>query len=617
MVADAPIVAACLAIALLLINVQPGTYLIRYWWLHPVVIVARLALFFVFRLYRWVWYYFGTKELVRLVQAVVLGSIPISLFLIFADVPSIPSVLAIDLMLNLLLVGGLRFGLRILKEYIQDYQGKKKRGLRKNKRTLIIGAGDAGEAVANEIIKNPRLHYDLVGFADDNPDSVGQDIHNVPVLGSTQYLQAIVKAYGVEEILIAIPSASGQQMRELVDECEKCQVTYRTLPGLHEFIDGSINANVIRDVNIDDLLGREAVSLDLDKISLYLGEETVLVTGAAGSIGSELCRQIATFNPSILVLFDHEESNIYDLEMELRNKFPHLTIQVMLGDVQRNIDIENMISGCRPSTIFHAAAYKHVPLMEANPSKAVLNNIMGSKILIDAADRYGINRFVMISTDKAVNPTSVMGTSKRVAEMLLQAKSLKSITKFVAVRFGNVLNSRGSVVPLFTRQIKEGGPLTVTDPDTIRYFMTIPEAVQLILQAGSIGNGGEVFVLDMGKPVRILDLAKDLIRLSGLEEGKDIEIKFTGLRPGEKLYEELLTAQEKIDSTQHEKIFIARLDQVNPDEIYPRIAELEQLALVGQNHKIRAKLKELVPNYTPMQNGTPAPKEETEGIIAS
>ncbi|MFC1951173.1 polysaccharide biosynthesis protein [Chloroflexota bacterium] len=602
--ADAPLVAACLVVALLLIDANPGTYLFLYWWLIPVAIITRLLLFFVFRLYRWVWYYFGSRELIRLVEAVTLGSIPIVFILVVAQVPSIPSVLIIDWMLNIILVGGLRFALRVAKELIEDYKVRKEHGL-KRKRTLIIGAGDAGEGIANEIKKNPRLHYEVMGFVDDNPDRAGQDIHEIPVLGTTEYLSAIVKAYGVEEVLIAIPSASGDQMRHVVEQCEKCQVAFRTLPGYYELMSDGVDTKQIREVKIEDLLGREPHTLDLDIISMYLKGEAVLVTGAAGSIGSELCRQIASFEPSLLVLFDHEESNVYDIEMELRSRMPDLLIQVVVGDVQRRFDVENVISRCRPTTIFHAAAYKHVPLMEANPSKAVINNVFGSKILIDAADHYKVDRFVLISTDKAVNPTSVMGATKRVSEMLIQAKSLVSETKFVAVRFGNVLGSRGSVVPLFKRQIAEGGPVTVTDPETIRYFMTISEAVQLILQAGSIGLGGEVFVLDMGKPVRILDLARDMIRLSGLEEGRDIEIKVIGLRPGEKLYEELLTAQEKTDSTQHEKIFVAKLDDVEPEVLYPKVDELEQLARLGYHHEIRAKLKDLVPNYGPKENTIP------------
>ena len=599
--ADAPIVGACLVLALLFIDAHPATYLLQYWWLAPVAIVTRLLLFWLFRLYRWVWYYFGSKELIRLVEAVTLGSIAMSVILWTSEVPSIPSVLIIDWMLNILLVGGLRFTLRIIKER----KAKQEQELRKRSRTLIVGAGDAAESVIREIDKNPRLHYQLIGCVDDDQTKVGQDIHEIPVLGTTQYIPAIVKAYGVEDILIAIPSASGEEMRRIVEQCEKCQVKFRTLPGLYELIDGTIDAKNIREVNIEDLLGREPHTLDLEKIASYLRGAKVLITGAAGSIGSELCRQISTFDPSMLILFDHEESNVYELELELRQKFPNLNMQIVIGNIQSKYEVDDAMSRYRPSTVFHAAAFKHVPLMEANPCKAVLNNIIGSMIVINAAHQYKVDRFVYISTDKAVNPTSVMGATKRVAEMLIQGKSLESDTKFVAVRFGNVLGSRGSVVPLFTRQIAQGGPVTVTDPETIRYFMTTSEAVQLILQAGSIGEGGEVFVLDMGKQVKILDLAKDMIRLSGLEEGKDIEIEFIGLRPGEKLYEELLTAEEMTDSTQYKKIFIAKLDKVELDGFSQKVEELEQLAIKGHDEGIRLKLKEIVPTYQSMQNGVP------------
>lgn len=603
---DAPIVGICLMLALLFVDPQPITNILHYWWIAPIAIATRLLLFWVFRLYRWVWYYFGSKELIRLTEAVTLGSIAIAIIITIARVPAIPSVLVIDWMLNILLVGGFRFTLRVIKED----RAKQEQGYRKRKRTLLIGGGDAAEAVIKEIDRNPRLRYELIGCIDDDQSKIGQDIHEIPILGNSQYLPAIVKAYGVEEILIAIPSATGDEMRKIVEQCEKCQVSFRTLPGLYEFIDGSIDTKQIREVKIEDLLGREPHKLDLYVIASYLQGTTIMVTGAAGSIGSELCRQIAAFNPTSIVLFDHEESNIYDFEMELRYKFPELNIQLVIGNIQSEAEVNDVLSRYHPSTIFHAAAFKHVPLMEANPCKAVRNNITGSKILIDASDRYNVDRFVLISTDKAVNPTSVMGATKRVAEMLVQSKSQNSKTKFVAVRFGNVLGSRGSVVPLFNRQIARGGPVTVTDPETIRYFMTTSEAVQLILQAGSIGRGGEVFVLDMGKPVKILDLAKDMIRLSGLEEGKDIDIEFTGLRPGEKLYEELLTADELTDSTQYEKIYIARLDSVDLNGFKEKLQELEQLANNGRDEEIRVKLKDIVPAYIPRQNG--AQESDTE-----
>lgn len=600
---DGPIVGACIALAFLIrfFGFEPASYLSQYWWIVPFAIVVRLLLFWLFRLYRWVWYYFSGKELIPLIEAVTLGSVAIGVVLWLAQVPSLISVLIIDWLLNIILVGGLRFFLRTGKEL----RAKQEQGLGKRKRTLIVGAGDAAEAIIREMDKNPRLGYQLVGCVDDDPTKVDQDIHQVPVLGTTQYLPAIVAAYGVEEILIAIPSASGAEMRQIVEQCEKSQVKFRTLPGLYALIDGSISARQIREVKIEDLLGREPYTLDLEKIASYLQGAKVLITGAAGSVGSELCRQIATFEPALLIFFDYEESNTYELELEMRRKFTDLNMKVIIGDIQNKPEVENMLNYYRPSTVFHAAAFKHVPLMELNPCEAVLNNIIGSKILIDAAHNYEVERFVLISTDKAVNPSSVMGATKRVAEMLIQGKSLGSKTKFVAVRFGNVMGSRGSVVPLFSRQIAQGGPVTVTHPEALRYFMTTSEAVQLILQAAGIGDGGEVFVLDMGRPIKILDLARDMIRLSGLEEGKDIEIEFTGLRPGEKLYEELLTAEERTDSTLYQKILIAKLDHVDPDGLAKRVNEMEQLALKGHAEEIRGKLKEIVPTYQPMRSEVP------------
>lgn len=466
-----------------------------------------------------------------------------------------------------------------------------------NRRILIVGAGTAGSMVLSEIVAHPRLG-EAVALIDDDESKQGSRIAGVRVVGTTQDIPRVCEEMRIDQIVVAIPSAGARQVRETLDICTQTKCDLRIMPGLFEMMNKQAVLGQLREVRIEDLLGREPVELDFKAVAGYIRDKKVLVTGGGGSIGSELCRQIAAFQPQKLVIVDLYENTSYDLQQELRRKFPELSFDVVIASVRDRDRIDQVMARYRPDLVFHAAAHKHVPLMEFNPMEAVKNNVFGTLNLAESASIYGVGRFVMISTDKAVNPTNVMGATKRVAEMIVQAMDAASETEFMAVRFGNVLASNGSVIPLFKRQIEHGGPVTVTHPDIIRYFMTIPEAVQLVLQAGAIGRGGEIFLLDMGEPVKIDDLARKLIRLSGFEPDKDINIVYIGLRPGEKLYEELLLASEETQPTRVPKIFIAKPAEINYDKLMAQLAELSR----HDNHadKIRAILKKIVPNY---QNG--------------
>jgi FlaA1/EpsC-like NDP-sugar epimerase len=468
------------------------------------------------------------------------------------------------------------------------------------KRLLIIGAGDAGEKILRELHGNPRLKYNVVGFLDDDPKKHGMQIHGVPVLGDIDQLLDLISEHEVDELLIAIASSTRKEMRRIVDLCKETGLKYRIIPGMGELIDGRLTVKAIRDVAYEDLMGREAVQLEMEKIGEYLKDKTILVTGAGGSIGAELCRQIARYFPKNLILFDRTENNLYEIEMELQRDFPYLRYSPILGNVLNKEVLRKFFLKYRPQVVFHAAAYKHVPIMELNPWEAIFTNIKGTYSLLDVVREFEVNRFVLVSTDKAVRPSNVMGASKRVAELLTQCYNNSfNPTRFMSVRFGNVIGSSGSVIPLFKRQIEKGGPVTVTHPEVTRYFMTIPEAAQLILQAGAMGKGGEIFILDMGSPVKIFDLARDLIRLSGFEPDEDIEIKFIGLRPGEKLYEELITEGEDIIPTRHEKITVLRKTPCDLNWLKAKIDELTVLAEKQDALGIKKKLKEIVPEYEP------------------
>jgi FlaA1/EpsC-like NDP-sugar epimerase len=565
----------------------------------PVVLVVRLACFWYFGLYRGIWQFASIYDLYSIVKAVGVSSLFVSLCLFMANgLSGYPrSVFFIDGLLLLVLIGGSRFSIRLTKEM---------RGLRENggKRALIIGAGAAGESILREMLRNPELGYCPVGLLDDDHGKWGLLIHNVKVLGGTDRTEEFVKQYWAEEVIIAIPSASGSQMRRLVRECKGCGVVYKTLPSMADIIDGTVSIKALRDVDFEDLLGRPPAKLNAARIEGYLAGKRVLITGCGGSIGSELVRQIVRFGPSSLILYDASEENLFNIQMELEHEIQFHDYHTVLGRVQNRLILERAFELYQPDVVFHAAAYKHVPMLEINPWEAVFNNILASRLLMDAALAYSVERFVLVSTDKAVRPTNVMGTSKRVTELLMQSM-WQDATRFIAVRFGNVVGSSGSVVPLFKRQIERGGPVTVTDAEVTRYFMSIPEASQLILQAGALGRGGEIFVLEMGTPVRIVDLARDLIRLMGKEPGSDIEIQFTGLRPGEKLYEELLTGEEDVVRTEHERIMVLRSNGTNGFRnrkelrhwLDRKIGELEVLSVQMNGDAIRSKLREIVPEY--------------------
>ncbi len=562
------------------------------------LMVLRLSSYWYFDLFKGLWRYVSIKDLLNIIKASLLGTLLFALY-IFAITREygLPrSIFFIDFAYNILLVGGIRMTVRLFREGTDKFRLKEQLDA---KNVLIVGAGDAGETILREMHHNPRLGYNPVGFVDDDRGKRKTAIHGVAVLGNTRDIGGLAKEYNVDEVIVALPSATGKAMRRIVNTCKRADVRFKTIPFIGDLIEGNVSVSQIRDVAIEDLLGREAVNLDMSSIEKEVADKVILVTGAAGSIGSELVRQVARFNPRKVILFERSENDLYHLEIELRKMSWNTKFVPFVGDVRDVERVRECMRLYKPASVFHAAAYKHVPMMEANPAEAVKNNIFGTRVLADMASEYNVEKFVLISTDKAVRPTNVMGATKRVAELILQSKSAleNCNTQFIAVRFGNVLGSNGSVIPLFKKQIAEGGPVTVTHPDITRYFMTIPEAVQLVIQAGAMGRGKEIFLLEMGEPVRIRDLAENLIRLSGLTPGEDIEIKYTGLRPGEKLYEELLIEGEGIKKTHHNKIYVLeRGDSHNmPDSAAFKM--LDAACKRGSDDEIKLILKKLVPEY--------------------
>lgn len=554
------------------------------------------------------WRYSGSRDLRSLLQASTLSSIASAAAWAFLHTKTFPrSVFVLDWAFSILIVGGLRFGIRTIREI--TLQNALPGGEAGRRRVLVVGAGDAAESLMRELARIYGKRYEPVGLVDDNASKHGALIHGVPVLGSIARVPDLVSSKRVDEIIIAIPSLSGQQMRKVVDLCTPTGAKIRTLPGVDNLIDGKVTVSQLTEVNIEDLLGREAVVLDTDAIGAFLKGRTVLVTGAGGSIGSELCRQVCRFSPRRLILVEQAETGLFHSERGLRADFADIDVVAVIADICDTRRMEAVFESDRPQVVFHAAAHKHVPLMEANPGEAIKNNVFGTRKVADLAHRFGVEKFVMVSTDKAVNPTSIMGVSKRVAEIYVQALSQSSRTQFVTVRFGNVLGSAGSVVPLFREQIAKGGPVTVTHPDMKRYFMTIPEACQLVLQAGAMGRGGDILLLDMGEPMKIVDLARDLIRLSGLVPDEDIEIQFTGTRPGEKLFEELAVDAEGVDKTKHPKIYSGRLRPYPMKDVESGLAELHRLSDGHDGLSIRRAFKAVVPEYTPADSVPPPPAD--------
>ena len=554
---DALFIALALILALVLrfegdLSGQYGQYLNNAIYLLPYYIILTIAFMHIFRLYHRMWQYASIGELYGILKATTTSSVLMVLCIYTIDLPHLPrSVYILTWLLISGFIGGSRLGWRILRDYLVSQKNSQ------GKNALIIGAGDGGAMVAREILNNSSLNLNPVGFIDDNRYKQKMAVYDVPVLGRRQDIPNIAKEYQVEEIIIAIPSASGRTIREIMDICRQTQARVRIFQGTNELLADKYD---FREIQMEDLLRREPVQLNLNKISGYIQNKTVLVSGAGGSIGSELCRQISRFSPQALVLVEYSENNLFQIELELKEVFSDLTIYPELVDIKDRERLQKVFKEYQPQVVFHAAAYKHVPMMEKHPQSALRNNVIGTKNLAELADQYEVETFIFISTDKAVQPTSIMGATKRIGEMIIQEMNGKSYTNFAAVRFGNVLGSSGSVIPIFEKQIQKGGPVTVTDAQMTRYFMTIPEAVQLVIQAGAMAQGGEIFVLDMGEPVKILDLAADLIRLHGLEPDKDIKIEITGIRPGEKLYEELFTANEKMTTTYHDRILVSEND---------------------------------------------------------
>ncbi len=580
----------------------PPSYLRMFTTFLIPIIITRLVIFYFFGLYRALLEYASIDELLSILKAVTLSSILIATFLLLERIGYPRSVIFLDWLLALFFIGGSRVVWRLIREKILT-KIKGVRSYRRVKRVLIVGAGDAGESLLREILKFPHLHYRPIGFIDDNPQKLGLRIHGVPILGNRKDIPWVIKEKEIDEVLLAIPSAPGSVTREIIEEVKKSGsgVSVKTLPSIYELIDGRVSVNQIREVMVEDLLRREPAEINTEEIRSYLFKKRILITGAGGSIGSELSRQVSRFSPKLLILLGQGENSIYEIDREIGEWMPKSSFISIIADVKDKERMEMVFSQYRPEVIFHTAAYKHVPLMEFNVSSAIMNNILGTQVLIELAKRYHTDRFVFISTDKAVEPISVMGATKRIAELLLQLEaSVNSHPKFTIVRFGNVLDSRGSVVPLFKYQIAQGGPVTITHPEAERFFMTIPEAVQLVIQAGGMGNGGEVFVLDMGEPIKIVDLARDLIRLLGFEPDKEIPIKFIGLRPGEKLKEKLIADTETVEPTQYKKIWkVIPHNSLDRRKFLKGIKELSDLTAHNDKDKLIEKMKELLSEYHP------------------
>ncbi len=561
----------------------------------PILLLIKMITFWKIGLFKGWWRYVSMPDLILVFKGNLIASIAFIIYAVFVHrLEMIPrSVLLLDGVFCFLMMGGVRFATRALRENYLPTSFRRKDG----KRMLIVGAGDAGQAIAREMRSNPALDMTLVGFVDDAAQKKNCLFQGIKVLGGVAELPALCVSAKATEVIIAAPSANGKQVRFIVEKCREAKVNFKILPGVGEMIDGRVSLQQVRDVSLEDLLGRDPINLDDKQISDYLRDKRVLVTGAAGSIGSEICRQVARFHPESLILFDHAETPVFHTENELRHIFPEMKLVPVVGDVKNVERITAVFNAYHPEVVFHAAAYKHVPLMEVNPSEAVNNNIGGTQVVANAAVAHSVDTFVLISTDKAVRPTSIMGTTKRVAELYVQFLAEESSTRFVTTRFGNVLGSNGSVIPTFVSQIKSGGPVTVTHPEVTRFFMTIPEATQLVLQAGSMGKGGEIFLFDMGLPVKIADLAEELIRLSGFKPHEDIEIEFTGLRPGEKLYEELLLDVEGVLPTHHKKICVATGSGCESVTFRRDLSRLLAAASRIDQVAVRAALCLIVPEY--------------------
>ena len=573
----------------------------------PVNLCCTLVLFQLFHLYNSLWQFASVNELKNITAAVAASAIVqyIGMHLLGCSIPR-SFVVLYPLLLFVLTVGS-RFSYRFL---LEARTALAERQEDHAVLTMIVGAGDAGHMLLSEIISSQHVSRKVVCLVDDDLTKVGKYLNGIPIAGTVAQIPMLAERHHVREIIVAIPSVSGAQRKQILEICSSTGCNVMTLPGLYQIINGEVRVSMLRKVEIEDLLEREPVQLRMDKIMDYVSDKVILVTGGGGSIGSEICRQLAVHNPKKLIVLDVYENNAYEIRGELMKHHPELDLEVLIGSVRNQKRIDTIFETYHPELVFHAAAHKHVPLMEDSPNEAIKNNVLGTWIVAQAADRYHAKKMVLISTDKAVRPTNIMGASKRICELIIQSFAQTSRTEFAAVRFGNVLGSNGSVVPLFKKQIEAGGPVTVTHPDIIRYFMTIPEAVNLVLQCGALAQGGEIFILDMGEPVKILDLAKKMIRLSGLEPGRDIQIEFTGLRPGEKLYEELLISLDHLKETENQQIFVAQQPAVDEARVQELVHRLIQDAF-AESSDIRAEVQQLVPEYMPQADAAVSQTDAT------
>ncbi|MCI8280103.1 MAG: polysaccharide biosynthesis protein [Lachnospiraceae bacterium] len=571
-------------------------YMRRFHHYYFILVILALIVFSCMRMYSSLWTYAGINEMLNIAVACVIVSLLQIIAVTFitiaeGNMPRSYYVIYGIFLFALEFIS--RFAYRAIRSLMNHITEQK---IKTN--IMIVGAGNAGEMLMREIVNSCYVNKKVVCIIDDTPSKIGKYIHGVKVVGNRYAIPMAAKEFHVHEIMIAIPSASAQEIKGILDICKETGCELKRLPGMYQLVNGDVSVSKLKEVDVNDLLGREPVSVDISSIMGYVSNKTVLVTGGGGSIGSELCRQIAANSPKQLVIVDIYENTTYDIQNELRKKFPNLNLVVLIASVRNTKRMDLIFETYHPDIVYHAAAHKHVPLMEDSPNEAVKNNVLGTWKVVQAADKWKVKRFVMISTDKAVNPTNIMGASKRVCEMIIQTYNNRSQTEFVAVRFGNVLGSNGSVIPLFKKQIEQGGPVTVTHPDIIRYFMTIPEAVSLVLQAGAYAKGGEIFVLDMGEPVKILDLARNLILLSGHRPDEDIRIEFSGLRPGEKLYEELLMDEEGMQETKNRLIHIGKPIQLDEDHFLLQLENLRDY-VVQEPEDIREWMKEIVPTYHP------------------
>lgn len=550
---------------------------------------------FKFKCYDSLWKCGGEKEVASIFTACFCAIFPAATLAVLAKQAINPAFYIVNVMVIIVGMVSLRISYRTMRRIVMKTE------LRQNasdsQRVLIVGAGEAGNMIVRELFKRPELKKMPVGVVDDDKNKQGKCVYDVPVLGTIDDVEQIVKNHCIDEIIICIANINPKRKIEIINICKQTDAKIKTIPGIYEIIDGKVNITKVRDVQIEDLLGREPIKMNLDDMNGIIKNKIIMVTGGGGSIGSELCRQIVKYEPKQLVLIDIYENNAYDIQQEIKRHFPEIDLKVLIASVRDEHKMDKIFEQYRPEIVFHAAAHKHVPLMEDSPCEAIKNNVFGTQNVVNLSDKYNVKKFVLISTDKAVNPTNIMGATKRCCEMIVQTKNKTSKTEFVAVRFGNVLGSNGSVVPLFKKQIEEGGPVTVTHEEVTRFFMTIPEAVSLVLQASAMAKGGEIFVLDMGEPVKIIDLARNLIKLSGFEPNVDIKIEVTGLRPGEKLYEEVLMDEEGLQKTSNNQIRIGRPIEIDEAEFKKELNILKRVADNDQDEKVDLIMKSIVPTY--------------------